>query len=240
MAPRGVAHSQISGFWRGCRFVIVSGSRWVLSLWLFYIQASVSWTWCKLQLVASAGRQREVWHGPFWVRWRPTVPLHSESSVKVWLCMMKVQLEMTRAWTRSCAACSVRKGPIFLMLCSANLQDRAFFAMCSLKVSCSSKITPRFLISDPCRDVRQAAWDPCSYRWIIWSKWEIELCVISIEMVGEAMCLYDGSQWCSVCGEEQGSTNRSLRNSWCALDSQATLKDLPVRCWICFFMSGGT
>ncbi len=52
---------------------------------------------------------------------------------------------MTRAWTRSCAACSVRKGLIFLMLCSANLQDRAVFAMCSLKVSRSSKITPRFL-----------------------------------------------------------------------------------------------
>ncbi len=31
------------------------------------------------------------------------------------------------------------------MLCSANLQDRAVFAMCSLKVSWSSKITPRFL-----------------------------------------------------------------------------------------------
>ncbi len=40
---------------------------------------------------------------------------------------------------------SVRKGLIFLMLCSANLQDRAVFAMCSLKVSWSSKITPRFL-----------------------------------------------------------------------------------------------
>ncbi len=64
----------------------------------------------------------------------------------------------------------------------------------------------------PCWDVRQAAWDPCSYRWIIWSKWEIELCVISIEVVGEAMCLYDGSQWCSVCGEEEGSKNRSLGN----------------------------
>ncbi len=65
----------------------------------------------------------------------------------------------------------------------------------------------------PSRDVHQAAWDPCSYRWIIWSKWEIELCVISIEVVGEAMCLYDGSQWCSVCGEEEGSKNRSLGNS---------------------------
>ncbi len=26
------------------------------------------------------------------------------------------------------------------------------------------------------------------------------------------MCLYDGSQRCSVCGEEEGSKNRSLRN----------------------------
>ncbi len=29
-------------FWKGCRFVIVSGSRWMLSLCLFYMQASVS------------------------------------------------------------------------------------------------------------------------------------------------------------------------------------------------------
>ncbi len=43
-------------------------------------------------------------------------------------------------------------------------------------------------------------------------QWEIELCVISIEVVGEAMCLYDGTQWCSVCGEEEGSKNRSLGN----------------------------
>ncbi len=28
----------------------------------------------------------------------------------------------------------------------------------------------------------------------------------------EAMCLYDGSQRCSVCGEEEGSKNRSLGN----------------------------
>ncbi len=31
------------------------------------------------------------------------------------------------------------------MLCNANMQDRAVFAMWSLKVSCSLKITPRFL-----------------------------------------------------------------------------------------------
>ncbi len=64
----------------------------------------------------------------------------------------------------------------------------------------------------PCRDVHQAAWDPCSYRWIIWSKWEIELCVICVEMLGEAMCLYNGTQWCSVCGEDEGSKNRALGN----------------------------
>ncbi len=64
----------------------------------------------------------------------------------------------------------------------------------------------------PCRDVCQAAWDACSYCWIIWLKREIELCVISVAMVGEAMCLYDGTQWCSVCGEEEGSKNWTLRN----------------------------
>ncbi len=31
-------------------------------------------------------------------------------------------------------------------------------------------------------------------------------------MVGEAMCLYDGTQLCSVCGEEEGSKKRSLGN----------------------------
>ncbi len=64
----------------------------------------------------------------------------------------------------------------------------------------------------PRRDVCQAAWDPCSYRWIIRSKWEIQLCVIIIAMVGETMCLYDWTQWCSVCGEEEGSKNWPLGN----------------------------
>ncbi len=62
------------------------------------------------------------------------------------------------------------------------------------------------------RDVRQAAWDPYSYRWIILWKWEIKLCVITIVMVWETMCFYDGTQWCSVCGEEEGFKKRSLRN----------------------------
>ncbi len=64
MVPRGVTHSQISGFWKECRLSSVSGRRRVLSLWLFYMQASVSWTWCELQPGASAGRQR-CYMGPF-------------------------------------------------------------------------------------------------------------------------------------------------------------------------------
>ncbi len=64
----------------------------------------------------------------------------------------------------------------------------------------------------PCRDVLQAAWDACSYHWIIRLKREIELCVISITIAGEAMCLYDGTQWCIVCEEEEGSKNWTLRN----------------------------
>ncbi len=65
----------------------------------------------------------------FWIIWRGLIVFDC-----VW-----------RAWTRSHAACSVRKGLIFLMLCSTNLQDRAVFTMCTLKVCWSSKITPRFL-----------------------------------------------------------------------------------------------
>ncbi len=99
--------------------------------------------------------------------------------------------------------------------------------MCSLKVSCSSNISPRFLtevdgviVEEPSWVARLScrwcsfiqAWDGCNYRWIIRLKREIELCVISVEMVGEDMCLYDGTQWCSVCGEEDGSKNWPLRN----------------------------
>ncbi len=75
---------------------------------------------------------------------------------------------MTRAWTRSCAACSVRKGLIFLMLCSANLQDRAVFAMCSLKVSWSSEITPRFLTEADGVIVDEP-------NWIVKSCWSVML-----------------------------------------------------------------
>ncbi len=44
------------------------------------------------------------------------------------------------------------------MLCSANLQDRAVFAMCSLKVSWSSKITPRFLTEVDGVIVEEPSW----------------------------------------------------------------------------------
>ncbi len=72
--------------------------------------------------------------------------------------LQQSSLEMTRSWTRSCAACSVRKGLVFLMLCSANLQDRAVFAMCSLKGSWSSKITPRFLTEADGVIVEEPSW----------------------------------------------------------------------------------
>ncbi len=122
--------------------------------------------------------------------------------------------------------------------------------MCSLKVSWSSKITPRFLTELDGVIVEEPSWmvksccrvgmagktissvfarlscrwcsfihadmsarqPEISYRWIIRSKWEIQLCVISIAKVGETMCLFDGTQWCSVCGEEEGSKNWPLRN----------------------------
>ncbi len=176
---------------------------------------------------------------------------------------------MTRAWTRHWAAYCVRKGLIFLMSCSANMQDRAVFAMWSLK------ITQRFLteldgviVDEPSWIVKsccrvgvarktrssvfarlscrwfsfihaemsaKAAWDPCSYRWIIWSKWEIELCVISVEWYEKPCSLNDGSQWCSVCGEEEGSEEpipgEPQWSSWCSVDTsppQATLKARPV------------
>ncbi len=65
---------------------------------------------------------------------------------------------MTRAWTRSYAACCGRKGLIFLMLCNANLQDRAVFAIWSLKVCWSSKITLRFLTELDGVIVQELSW----------------------------------------------------------------------------------
>ncbi len=54
-------------------------------------------------------------------------------------------LDRTRAWTRSCVACSGRKGLIFLKLYNANLQDWAVLVMWSEKFSLSLITTPRFL-----------------------------------------------------------------------------------------------
>ncbi len=47
---------------------------------------------------------------------------------------------------------------MFLMLCSANLQDRAVIAMCSLKISWSSKNTPRFLTKLMVVIVEEPSW----------------------------------------------------------------------------------
>ncbi len=45
-----------------------------------------------------------------------------------------------------------------MMLCNANRQDRAVFAMWSLKVSWSSKITPRFLTEADRVIVEEPSW----------------------------------------------------------------------------------
>ncbi len=47
MVPGCVAHKRILDFWKGCRFVIVSGSRWVLTLWLFYMQSISVLNWMR-------------------------------------------------------------------------------------------------------------------------------------------------------------------------------------------------
>ncbi len=70
----------------------------------------------------------------------------------------------------------------------------------------------------PCRDVRQAAWDPCSYRWIIWLKREIELCVIGVAMVGEAMCPSDVVYVEKRRGPRTDPWGTPV-TSWCALDT---------------------
>ncbi len=74
----------------------------------------------------------------------------------------------------------------------------------------------------PCRDVHQAAWDACSYRWISRLKREIELCVISVAMVGEAMCLYDGTHDVVYVENRRGPRTElwgTPVTSWCALDT---------------------
>ncbi len=131
-----------------------------------------------------------------------------------------------------------REGPDLSDVVQCKPARSSSFCNVFFKVSWSSKNTPRFLteldgviVEEPswmvksfCRvGVAGKTWSSVfarlSCRWCsfihaeIWSKWEIELCVISIAMVWETMCLYDGTQWCSVCGEEEGSKNRSLRHS---------------------------
>ncbi len=100
-------------------------------------------------------------------------------------------LEMRRAGTRSCVACSVRKGPIFLMFCSANLHDHAVFVnwCCTDGVvgKMRSSVFARLSCRGCCLILSEMS---VSHGWIIWLK----LCVISIKMVGKTMCLYDGTQ----------------------------------------------
>ncbi len=95
-------------------------------------------------------------------------------------------------------SCSVRKGLIFLMLCSANLQDRAVFAMCSLKVSWLSKITPRFLteadevVKSCCRvgvagKTRSSVFARLSYKW--WSFIHAETATLGLCSLSSALLL---------------------------------------------------
>ncbi len=116
---------------------------------------------------------------------------------------------------KSCAACSVRKGLIFLMRCSANQHDQAVFVMCSLKVSWPSKITPRFLT-----EVDGVIVDE--------PNWIVKSCCI----VGEARKTRSSvfarlsCRWCyfihadmsarqpEICAATVGSSGRSLIN-WC-------------------------
>ncbi len=156
---------------------------------------------------------------------------------------------MTRAWTRSCAACSVRKGLIFLMLCSANLQDRAVFAMCSLKVSWSSKITPRFLteadevVKSCCRvgvagKTRSSVFARLSYEW--WSFIHAEtatlgLCSLSSVLLLSAIHQFLASQcftfmnrlvlMANVCDEFAGTASVFL----CSQNAIMPDKPVPLR-----------
>ncbi len=94
-----------------------------------------------------------MWHGLSWSQW-------SSHAAAFWIicrglishdvnparrALQKYSLEMTSAWTRSCASCSDRKGLILLMLCSANLHDQTDFEMWPLKISCSSNMTSKIL-----------------------------------------------------------------------------------------------
>ncbi len=90
---------------------------------------------------------------------------------------------MSRAGTRSCVACSVRKGPIFLMFCSANLNDRAVF--CNMIFKCQQ------IIKDHTNKIPD--WTRWEYRWWAqldgklvlywWGGWEDEkLCLCQVEL----------------------------------------------------------
>ncbi len=127
----------------------------------------MTWSWSELRLVACAERWEVVWHGFSWAHWKLDVLLHFQWFAEVWLQMMESSQKSTAIiqprnnWTRSCDACSVGKGLIFLMLCSANLHDRAVFVIWSLKVSWSSMITPRFLAGK----TRSSVFARLSCRW---------------------------------------------------------------------------
>ncbi len=67
------------------------------------------------------------------------------------------------------------------------------------------------MIFHPCRDVHQAAWNPCSYHHLAEVKDNVVFHQHSNDMRNHVPLWW--SQCCSVYGEEEGSKNRSLRNT---------------------------
>ncbi len=68
------------------------------------------------------------------------------------------------------------------------------------------------MLFHPCRVVCQAAWDPCSHLWIIWSKMRDRAVCHQPRNGRRSHVPVWWTQWCSVSREEEGSKNRSLGN----------------------------
>ncbi len=154
---------------------------------------------------------------------------------------------MTRAWTRSCAACCVRKGLIFLVLCRSSSFCNVLFES-ELVIENYPKICDwaegycwwiYLMVKSCCRvGVRMAGRQEAQSLpgWAVdgvlssmprcppGSLRSVQLLLDHlVEMRDRAVChqrrngrryhvLVWWDQWCSVCGEEEGSKNRSLRN----------------------------
>ena len=91
----------------------VFGGRCVLFLWHPWRPAS---SLCGLQQEASGGHRGGGSHGRIWVDWKGGNGLVSEAESPAESELQASRHQMTRAWTRSCVASSVRKDQILQML----------------------------------------------------------------------------------------------------------------------------